>query len=340
MALTASLLLPSGSAFAQTDEEKASARALATQGADALKNGKFADALDLVSRAQAIVHAPTHLLMIARAQTGLGKLVAAQETYLKLMREELAANAPQAFKNAQAAAKDELAAIEPKIGQLRLTVDGAVQKKATIKIDDQPMPTALLGVFRPIDPGSHAVVVYPPGQNPVSGKVDIKDGEKKELKLVIPDGPITGVPNNPADNPDAAKPDTGTQKDTGGFMTPVRGAGIAVAGVGLVGVVVGSIFVAQGFSKTSQANGLCNLPMGACPVSMMGQIQSLDNTAATDKTIGAVALGIGGAALVTGVVLLVVGKPKPAAAALPAAASKASIEPWFGGTSGGLRATF
>jgi hypothetical protein len=347
LSVTAALTLPAGASFAQSDEEKAAARALATQGADALKNNKFADALDLVSRAQAIVHAPTHLLMIARAQTGLGKLVAAQETYLKLLREDLAPNAPQAFKNAQATAKDELAAIEGKIGGLRLSVDGAAQKKATIKIDDQPMPPALLGVFRPIDPGVHIVMVYPPGQAVVKGSVDIGPGEKKELHLAIPDGPISGVPANPTDNPDATRPvDTGTPRDTGGggFMTPLRGAGIGIGAAGLVGVVVGAVFVAKGFSTQSQANTDFNTlcPMGICKgtmaqmVAAQNQVNSEDSSAASQKTVGTAILAVGGAALVTGVVLIVVGKPKPGAAA-PAAAT---VTPWFTGTAGGLLGTF
>src|SRR5262249_53971729 len=149
---------------------------------------KFADALDLVSRAEQILHAPTHLLMIARAQVGLGRLVAARETYLKLTREELAASAPPAFKRAQQDGKDELATLDPKIGQLKITVEGVGQKKVTVKMDDQVVSPALLGVYRPVDPGKHEVVAYPVGQSPVKGSVELKDGEKKDVKLTIPEG--------------------------------------------------------------------------------------------------------------------------------------------------------
>src|SRR5690349_19476001 len=100
--LALGLSLSAGTSHAQSDEEKAAARALATQGAEALNNKKYAESLDLVTRAESIFHAPVHVLMIARAQAGLGKLVAAQESYLKVIREELAANAPAAFKRTQA----------------------------------------------------------------------------------------------------------------------------------------------------------------------------------------------------------------------------------------------
>ena len=345
LALSASLLLPRA-AQAQSDEEKAAARALATQGAEALKTGRFAEALDLVSRAEAIMHAPTHLLMIARSQVGSGKLVSAQETYLKLMREELKDSAPAAFKNAQVIAKDELAVIEPKIASLRIVLDGVGQKKITLKMDEQIVPPALVGVYRPVDPGKHDIGVFPLGQSPVKGFVELKEGEKKELKLVIPDGPPpSGVPVNATDNPDGSHTDGGPPRDSagGGFFTPMRDAGLAVGVVGIAGLVVGGVFLGKGGSTQSQADDVAKTKYGCNPKCNPGSqagvakdVTPLDKSAASQKTIGAVGLIGGGVALAAGVVLVVLGKPKPAA---PPAA-KASVEPWFTGTGGGLSGRF
>jgi hypothetical protein len=354
--LSASVLLSAGTSLAQASaEDKAAARALATQGSEALKNNRYAEALDLVSRAETLLHAPTHLLMIARAQTGLGKLVAAQETYLKLSHEELAASAPPAFKNAQVAAKEELAVIEPKIASLRIVVEGAVQKKATVKLDDVIVPPVLLGVFRPVDPGHHVLAVFPVGGSPVRTQLDLQDAEKREVKLVVPDGPPpAGVPVNAADNPDAVKPPpaAGTpppavepDRKSSGFMTPLRGAGIGLGVVGVAGVVVGAVFLSKGFSSASSANGLaqmiCTPPSytvcSGGTAAQHSQLTSDDSNAASGKTIGAIALPVGVAALGAGVALLIVGKPKPAAAAPP---PQASVVPWFAGTSGGLQGTF
>jgi hypothetical protein len=345
----ASLVLASSAAFAQpTDEEKAAARAMATQGADALKTGKPAEALDLLKRAETIMHAPTHLLLIARAETQIGKLVSAQETYLRLLHEELPPNAPSAFKNAQTVAKDELAAIEPRIASLRIVVDAAAQKRATIKLDDAPVSAVLLGVYRPIDPGVHVIGVFPNGGSPVKTTVELREGEKKEIKLTIPDGPQpSGVPSSSVDNPDTGKPPETPQPprdQSPGFFTPMRGGGIAAAVVGVAGVAVGGYFLAQGFSaqSTANANALkdgCTGPNGTkCLPSMAGavamNVTPFDNTAAKDKTIGGVAVGIGGLALGAGVALLIVGKPKPASA------PHAQIVPYFTGTGGGLRGSF
>ncbi len=344
--LAASLLLPARPSFAQSPEEKAAARALARQGADALNSNDFLKAIDLVTRAEAILHAPTHLLMIARAQTGVGKLVAAQETYLKLLREELAPTAAPAFKNAQVSARDELAAIEPKIASLRIIVDGAAEKKATVKLDDQPVPAALLNVFRPVDPGAHVVSVFVAGVAPVKGAVELREGEKKDFKLLVPDGPPpSGVPVSPTDNPDAVKP--GPQVGVPppppdhGFMSPLRGAGMGLAVVGVAGLVVGGLFMSKGASAQSTANANavtdgCTNGGLTCLTSMQSAVAAnvtpFDNTAAHDKTIGAIAIPVGAAALVTGAVLIVIGKPK--------SATRTGVVPWFTGTAGGLQGEF
>jgi hypothetical protein len=339
-ALALALLLPAGRAAAQSDEDKAAARVLATQGAEALGAGKYAEALDLVSRAEQMFHAPTHLLLIARSQAGVGRLVAAKETYLKLTREELAAGAPAAFKRAQQEGKDEMAALDANIASLRIAVEGGGQQKFTVKMDDQPVSPALLGVYRPVDPGKHEIVVYPVGQGPVKGSIVLKNGEKNDLKLTIPDVVPGGVPVSAVDNPDAApKPGGGPDHvapSGGGFITPLRIAGIGAAVVGLGGVAVGAVFLGKGTSTQSDADAMqsvCEPVTKACTKSVRDQVRVLDVDAAHSKTIATVGFIAGGALLVGGVTMIVLGKPK-------AKVTGATVTPWFNGTTGGLAGSF
>jgi hypothetical protein len=342
-ALALSLLLPGGRAFAQSDEDKAAARVLATQGAEALGAGKFAEALDLVSRAEQMFHAPTHLLLIARAQAGVGRLVAAKESYLKLTREELAPGAPPAFKRAQQEGKDEMAALEANIASLRIAVEGGGQQKFTVKMDDQPVSPALLGVYRPVDPGKHDVTVYPVGQGPVKGTIVLKNGEKKDLKLTIPDVVPSGVPVSAIDNPDAGTkpvvPGDKVEPRGPGFMTPMRGAGIGAGIVGIGGVVVGAVFFGKYTSKQGEADAKdeqCQVFFNArkgCPTPLTNARDALDKDAAKLKTIAAIGFIGGGVALAAGVTLIVLGKPAPKVAG-------ATMTPWFTGSMGGLQGTF
>lgn len=337
-ALALSFLLPASRAEAQSDEDKAAARVLATQGAEALGGGKFAESFDLVSRAEQMFHAPTHLLMIARSQVGLGRLVAAKETYLKLTREELGASAPPAFKRAQQEGKDEMTALEAKIASLRIAVDGGGQRKFTVKMDDQPVSPALLGVYRPVDPGKHEIVIYPVGQSPVKSAIELKDGEKKELKLTIPDVVPGGPPASSVDNPDGPlKPDAGkdTSETTPGFFTPMRGAGLGVAALGVGGVVVGAVFLSKAMSTQSDADKLNDACGKLCNKPQQAAVRALDVDAAHSRTAALIGLGVGGVALAAGVTLIVLGKPKPKA---PTAGM--TMTPWFSGDMGGVRGTF
>jgi hypothetical protein len=335
-ALALSLLLPAGRAEAQSDEDKAAARVLATQGAEALGGKKYAESLDLVSRAEQMFHAPTHLLLIARSQVGLGRLVAAKETYLKLTREELGAGAPPAFKRAQQDGKDEMTSLDARIASLRIAVDGGGQQKFTVKMDDQPVSPALLGVYRPVDPGKHEIVIYPVGQSPVKGAIELKDGEKKELKLTIPDAVPGGVPASSTDNPDAPlKPGAGQDQGeaSSGFFTPMRGAGLGVAALGLGGVVVGAVFLSKALSTQSDADALNDACGKHCSLAQQGAVKAADLDAAHARTGALVGFAAGGVALAAGVTLIVIGKPKPRTTGL-------TMTPWFSGEMGGVRGTF
>src|ERR1700678_3544752 len=76
----ASLLLAAPIAYAAPSATDR-ARALAEEAGDLLDAKRYADALDRVTRAEALYHAPTNVLMTGEAQEGLGHLAAALETY-------------------------------------------------------------------------------------------------------------------------------------------------------------------------------------------------------------------------------------------------------------------
>ena len=102
LAPSALVLLGSTVALGQTDLERATARDAANSGRAAFDSGQYEKAIDQFTRAEQLVHAPPHLLFLARSQAKLGKLVAAHETYLKITRETLKSNAPKAFRRCAA----------------------------------------------------------------------------------------------------------------------------------------------------------------------------------------------------------------------------------------------
>ncbi|WP_437971909.1 hypothetical protein WMF04_22610 [Sorangium sp. So ce260] len=345
------LLLPTGEVRAQSDQDRAAARSLATQGAEAFTSGRFEEAIDLLGRAEALVHAPTHLLLMARAQTRLGRLVAAKETYLRIVREELPSTAPSPFKKAQQDAREELAAVDPRIASLRIALEGTAGRKILVKLDGQPVADALLGVHRPIDPGNHVVIVYPPGLSPMEQAITLGDGERKELKIPVPESPaMAPLPDGsgegqgtwsggPGEAP-PADPPGGAERKTNVLML---GGGIAAAALGIGGVVVGSVFLAKGGATQQEANDLsetnrCESPGGVgaeCGPLIQNRIKRLDADAASQQTTGAINLITGGVLLIGGATLIVLeltSRPEPSRSAW--------IAPYVTPTGLGVRGAF
>src|SRR6187401_1114642 len=127
-------------ALAQTDEQRAAARSLATQGNAAFEAGRYRDAVELFGKAESLMHAPPHLLFMARSHKKLGEFVRAREAYLKIMKETLPASAPKAFRDAQLAAEEEVREVEPKIANLTVKVEGgAGAQNLTVKVDGAVM---------------------------------------------------------------------------------------------------------------------------------------------------------------------------------------------------------
>src|SRR6201999_2886024 len=115
-------------------------------GYDALEKKDWAAAADRFTRADALCHAPTVTLGLARAQVGLGKLVNAQEIYSRVVHEPIPANASAAFSRAVDDARRELDALGPRVPSVLINVKGVDAPKVTL--DGVDVPNAALGVKR------------------------------------------------------------------------------------------------------------------------------------------------------------------------------------------------
>jgi hypothetical protein len=253
--LGVSLVLGSPQARAQSEEEVAGARAAATEGIKAYNEGRYSAAVDLFQRAESLLHAPTHLLYMARANAKLGRLVAAREPYNKLIRKPLGPKAPPAFKNAQEAAKAEIAKVEPRIGKLTVTVQAPVGVIPVLKMDGVAFPSALVGVARPVDPGEHVLQASAEGLLVARQTVMVKEGGAAVLE---PDPNANAAPASseaPAPTPEATpgtpEADSGA---AGGGGTSLAMPGYAALGVGVVGLGAGLLFTLQSAGKRSDAD--------------------------------------------------------------------------------------
>ncbi|MBK6695525.1 MAG: hypothetical protein IPG50_25425 [Myxococcales bacterium] len=195
LALAVAVLPRVGAAQTIGDADRKAARELYFQGEGLQNTGKFADALEKFQRAQSVVNAPTTLLHIAECQAALGKLVEAAETYRSVGRFNLPPNPPQAFVAAQSQAAGELAQLEPRIPELTVDVTPPNVPTLQVAIDDQPIPQALVGVPRPLNPGVHKVVAQAPGYSREEKSIEVKERSKQKVALDLKaTGAVTYAP--------------------------------------------------------------------------------------------------------------------------------------------------
>lgn len=288
------VLLASATARAQQPStfDRSTARALAEEGASALDKKDYATAADRFARADALVHAPTFLVRLAEAQVGLGQLVSAQETYSRILREELPPTAPAAFAEARGEAKRALDALLLRIPYLVIQVAGPGAAQAKVTVDGLEVPRVALGVKRAVDPGKHVVRAAASGFASSELRVTLEEGKTLpvtlEPKLPEP-APAPAAPPPPAKRVvPAAAPSS---------ASPRRALGIAGLAVGGASLGLGALMGAMAIAKHAQAAPSCK--DGHCPPSVHDQVVAYNTYGAVSTAgfIAGVALAGTGAAL-------------------------------------------
>ncbi len=333
--LAVSIVLAAPAAFAQSDADRATARELGKDGQTALDKKDYKTAEDLFHRGESLFHAPTLLLGYARAEAGLGKVVNATESYSRIIREGVAPGAPQVFVDAVAAAKAEIGATQARIATVTITITGPTDPKVTL--DEVAVPSAALGVKRPIDPGSHVVKATADGWDPGQTTFNVADAGSAAAALAMTKSaapivaavpgaaPITTTPAGDTSQPASA--DTGP---SGSHSNTQRTLGLVGMGVGGAGLVVGAITGVLALGKHSTLATAC--PGGACPASANeSDTISSYHSMATISTIGFIAGGV----LAAGGAVLFFTAPHGNGA--PATGTGPSVQPFVGlGTIGAV----
>lgn len=311
---------------------KATARTLALEAQEAFDKGDFARAADLLARADQHYHAPPHLVLEARARVELRQLVEARELLLSVINEPESTN--PAFKAAREEALDLLTAVDKRVAHLSLQVMPEAPADLELTVDGTPWAADLLEVATPVNPGEHVVVARAPGFREVTGSIKLEEGQSDQLVLELQPASGGAQPAAPGQEPSPAER---------------RSPGVAsyvLWGTGLVGVGVGVTLLLTGADKSSQAGALleeeCTPLSGGgygCSQETNDSITALDQDAATQQTIGVVALSVGAAALAGGTILALVQGPKRETATRPRHVSWLAT-PLPGGGFVGLKGAF
>jgi hypothetical protein len=337
--LALSLVAPAAVAQDQPQAENvAAARALGMQGIQLADSGDCKGAIEKLSRAESLYHAPSILGRLGECQVLVGQIVLGTENLNRVVREELAANAPKAFRDAKERAKGVLNTALPKIARLTVRVEPS-DVRPQVTVAGALIPPALLGVERPTDPGTHEIVVSAPGYLEQKSTVTLAEGGTQEVSLKLEKDPNAVAAAPPPAPPAAVVTTAPTQPPADTAPKKNNTLAYVALGVGGAGLLVGGVTGFLALGKKSDLKGCVDT---RCPSSQEDTLDSA-KTMATVSTVG-FAVGFVGVGL--GVVLLLTGGgSNDAALAKPQLAKHepfagVHVEPWLSNEQAGLRGTF
>lgn len=311
-------------ARAQSAADRTTARELALEGQAAFDRGDFATAADRFERANALVHAPTLLLALARAQVKLGKLVQAYESYNQIIREGLSKDASKVFKEAHQDARNEVEPVRVRLAWVTISVSGPQTPR--VSIDGAAVPPAALGVRRAVNPGDHVARAEGDGYLPQEKPFSAAEGGSAELSFSLeraPAGATEPTPPAAGATAPAQGPPAPVVSDAG-QPAPKRTLAYVALGVGATGLIVGSVTGIMALGKHSSLSEAC--PDGKCPEAEQSELDSY-RTLGTISTIGFV-VGVVGAG--AGITLLVTApkRTEPTATRLGLRVGAQSVSAW------------
>jgi hypothetical protein len=279
-----------------SETDKSLAQSLFEQGKQLMDTGKFSQACPKLQESQRLDPGGGTLLNLALCHEQEGKIASAWTEF----KEALSMARRDARQERIDAAEEHIAALEPKLPRLTLTVPNASPGE-DLQLDANAIGSAAWGGPLSIDPGEHEVTATAPGKKRWSTKLTIAVAEKRSL--AVPDLEAETVA--PAPPPAAAKPAELVASTPPAAHQSARSgsaAGWIVGAAGIVGIGVGSYFGLQAFSKRSDSNKLC--PTDA---TCQGDGAKYNDQAYTAAWISDVGFGVGIVGLGVGTYLLLSG---------------------------------
>jgi hypothetical protein len=181
-----------------------------------------------------------------------------------------------------------------------------------VAVDGRPLSQRLEGTPLRVDPGEHTFTFEATGTQPIALRFVLKEGEKGRRERVllgaigpIPPptaaGPASGQPQAPAVHVgDSAPAPVPPLDGSAGGLGNRKTLGLVVGGVGLVGVVIGSVFGLLASSNWSSSQSACGSPIN-CP--NHAQAVSDHDSAVTHGAISTAGFIAGGVLLAGGAIL-------------------------------------
>lgn len=264
-AVASAVLLASAAAFADVPSaDSAAAQTLFDDGKKLMADGKFAEACPKLEESQRLDPTSGTIINLAACYEQQGRLATAWAGFLDAATAANRAGNPVREKEA----RDRAAALAPRLSKIVISVAGSDKLDGIeVKRNGTLVGKAQWGVAIPADQGSHKVIVSAPGRKTWEKDVVVKGGRDivtVQVPELEPASPMA-TPTLPAPTAPAAMPGPTTESSPTGPERPMTSSlsgqkigALVVGGVGLAGVVVGSIFGLKAFSKHKEAAIYCD----------------------------------------------------------------------------------
>lgn len=302
-------------------DQKAAAEALFRDGRKLFQANKFAEACPKFEESYRLDPSPGTQVNLATCHEKEGKLATAWSEFKDVLARATLDNRPEREKTA----RERIAAIEPKLGKLVIDIAPSnVVPGLTVTRSGVSVTSAALGTPLPVDAGTYAVQVTAPGYKPWDTKVEVSNG--KETRVAIPalvkvpvdvPPPVAKVQEEPKEAPPPPPP---SNKRTIGFIA---------AGVGVVGLGVGTVFGVRTLSKKSASDDNC---VGGCTA----KGAQLMDEAYSASTISNIGLGVGLVGVGVGTYLILTSNSAKEAGEPAAKAPAWRVAPSLGKDGGGV----
>jgi serine/threonine-protein kinase len=283
----------------------AKAEAAFDEGRALLRQGRAREACPKLEESQRLDPGLGTQLNLAACYERLGRFASAHALFV-----EVAAGARQHGQDErERVARARATALEAKVSQLVIGVPAGAGPELHVERDGAELPRAEWNVLMPVDPGLHRVRAWGPGVGEWSTEVRVDD-EGKLHEVAIP------------------------FNDARPFLAPLhRKIGVAAAGVGVAGVLVGSFFGLRALAKKGDAER-AGCDGRACDTAEGGELRDEARSAGNVATL---AMSIGAASLAAGAILLwVVPEPEPEGVAEGGRSALLQLSPQIFSRGGGL----
>jgi hypothetical protein len=240
--------------------------------------GRYAEACAKFEESDRLDHAINTLFNLGDCYERVGRLASAWEAFTRVGGE-----ARQAGKDAlKEDATRRAEALKPRVAKLMLVVPPAASGIAGVQLERNGVVVdrQLWNQSVPVDAGEQKIVVTAPGKAPWRETISIREAEA--AKITVPELAGAHIPGQ-------------------------RIGALAAGGVGVAGLLVGTIFGALTFAKWGEAVDACGGPKGQhtnCPTpAKLTDASAIGASANSLATVSNIGFAVGGAGLVAAGIL-------------------------------------